>query len=477
MKPPDFFAPKTLEEKVSQWPDWSFSFRVHLGFIDPIYAAEFRRIETATVPINSSGYSADEAARSVKLYAILASYLRNRPLKLLKSESDQDGYKVWQRLFQELEPSSRTRGFAMAQALVSFPAMTKGISILDYLLTYEKFVSEYDKISQLAYDENLKIGTVLKGLPNELRKHILVGLRPDTKYEEIRTKLLEHERSTQSWNAENILQSSSMDSMYKSSSNNSTYQGPQPMEIDRINGKSQDKGKGKGKAKGKAKGKGKGKFGKGGKGQDVYPFGKGRGRGSDHKGRGRDGKGRGRSSFIAKGARAVGEYGYGKSEGKGKDSKGKSKFEGTCYNCGKTGHKASECYQRNVRSVDEIQEDWNAATASSSQQTPQGSTTRIVTAEAAPRTRKITDVVEEDEEINFLHLSREFDELMRGASLRCIWIDLSDGENEDHVSPDAVFSWMKSDVEFYGTSTQKEFDLTLGDELEDFVKSSRIFPL
>ena len=250
VKPPDLFAPKTLEEEVSQWPDWSFSFRVYLGFIDPMYAAELRRTETATVPINSSGYSADEAARSVKLYAILASYLRNRPLKLLKSEPDQDGYKVWQRLFQELEPSSRTRGLAMAQALVSFPAMTKGTSILDYLLTYEKLVSEYEKISYLAYDENLKIGTVLKGLPNELRKHILVGLRPDTKYEEIRTRLLEYERSTQSWNAENILQSFSMDSMYKSSSNNSNYQGPQPMEIDRINGKGQDKEKEKEKEKG-----------------------------------------------------------------------------------------------------------------------------------------------------------------------------------------------------------------------------------
>ena len=59
---------------------------------------------------------------------------------------------------------------------------------------------------------------------------------------------------------------------------------------------------------------------------------------------------------------------------------------------------------------------------------------------------------------------------MRGARLRCIWIDLSDGENEEHGSPDAVFSWMKFDVEFYGTSTQKEFDLTLGDESEDFGK-------
>ena len=42
-------------------------------------------------------------------------------------------------------------------------ACRKGTSILDYLLTYEKLVSEYEKISYLAYDENLKIGTVLKG--------------------------------------------------------------------------------------------------------------------------------------------------------------------------------------------------------------------------------------------------------------------------------------------------------------------------
>ena len=33
VKPPDLFAPKTLEEEVSQWPDWSFSFRVYLGFM------------------------------------------------------------------------------------------------------------------------------------------------------------------------------------------------------------------------------------------------------------------------------------------------------------------------------------------------------------------------------------------------------------------------------------------------------------
>ncbi|CAE7835297.1 unnamed protein product, partial [Symbiodinium sp. CCMP2592] len=229
VKSPDVFAPKSLEEEVSQWPDWSFSFKVFVGFIDPTYAEELKKVELA--PPKPAEYTVGERERSTKLYAILASYLRNRPLKLLKSEGSPDGYSVWRRLFEELEPSSRTRGLAMAQALVSFSQMTKGTSILDYLLTYEKLVAEYEKLSEgKPYDENLKIGTVLKGLPNELRKHILIGLTPTTKYADIRKKLLEYERSTQSWNAENILQSFNMESATK----NTPYNGPQPVDIDRV---------------------------------------------------------------------------------------------------------------------------------------------------------------------------------------------------------------------------------------------------
>ena len=48
----------------------------------------------------------------------------------------------------------------MAQALVSFPAMSKGASLYDYVLTYEKLVDEYEKLSGLRYDPNLKIGTL-----------------------------------------------------------------------------------------------------------------------------------------------------------------------------------------------------------------------------------------------------------------------------------------------------------------------------
>ena len=38
---------------------------------------------------------------------------------------------------------------------------------MDYVLTFEKLVSEYEKISSMKYDDNLKIG------PQNLKQHIM----------------------------------------------------------------------------------------------------------------------------------------------------------------------------------------------------------------------------------------------------------------------------------------------------------------
>ena len=78
----------------------------------------------------------------------------------------------------------------MAQALIGFPAMSKGTSLMDYVLTYEKLVNESEGTR---YDDNLKIGTLLNGVLQNLKQHIMVDTNDRTTYAELRMKLLQYE--------------------------------------------------------------------------------------------------------------------------------------------------------------------------------------------------------------------------------------------------------------------------------------------
>ena len=123
--------PQELDEEVSSWQDWAFIFKNYIGFMDPNYLSEFGWAENHDGPIREDEYvsGSDNGRRAVKLYSVLSSYLKNRPLKILRSVVNNDGCEVWRRLTVELQPTSRSRSLAMAQALVIFPAMSKGTSL------------------------------------------------------------------------------------------------------------------------------------------------------------------------------------------------------------------------------------------------------------------------------------------------------------------------------------------------------------
>ena len=81
-------------------------------------------------PFSSSSLASSlGTSPSARVYSVLSSYLKNRPLKMLRSVLNNDGFEIWRRLSVELQPTSRSRSLAMAQALVSFPAMSKGASL------------------------------------------------------------------------------------------------------------------------------------------------------------------------------------------------------------------------------------------------------------------------------------------------------------------------------------------------------------
>ena len=332
IKSPETFSAKSLDEEVSLWPDWSFSFKNFMAVQDDEYRSDFEKAERATMWLSFDQYDPALRARSLRLYSVLASYLKGRALKILRSVTNGDGFRVWRQL-HELQPSTRPRTLALAQALTKFPPLRDGGSVLEYALTFEKLVSEYERASSQTYPDDLKIGTLLSGLPTDVKRYLQLQVDDSTTYSKLRQILLQFERTSTTWSTEYVMKSIGLD---KNAYPGDPH-GPSPMDVDRIEGKNKGKGK---DSKGKGKGEKGGKFGKGFKGSPGY-------KGYYQNGKGKSGVGKGFS---------FGGFGKGaQDKGKGKGKKGKKDgfVKGPCFICGRMGHRAAECRDQRVNQVED----------------------------------------------------------------------------------------------------------------------------
>ena len=378
MRQPDIFDPKDLEQEMQQWSDWSFRFKAFIMVQDPKFKDELEKCEVATEFTAFSAYPADMQGRAIRLYAMLASYLQGRPLKLLRAVPDSNGCMVWRQLHDELAPRTRPRTLALAQTLTRFPAYKEGTSILEYILTYERLVRDSESVSTSPCADDLKIGTLLSGLPSEMRRYLQMQVTDSTTYESLRERVLQYERSSSSWNADHVLKALGVDRPPGGDD-------PTPMDFDHVETKGKGKGKnrkGKGyKGSGKNDNKGKGKYGK------QQPYNKG----------GKDSKGKGK---------------YNQAKGKGKGG------ERLCFICHKPGHVAAECRHR----VNQVQEGDAVSVSNASVSTAPTSATSLAKSKPTKVQRiNLTEIESEDEvEITYFN------------EVRCV----SEVESGDADSPD-----------------------------------------
>ena len=94
VRQPDVFEPKDMEQEMQMWSDWSFRFKPFMMIQDPMFKEDLDRCETAAAFTAFESYTDGQKQRAIRLYAMLASYLRGRPLKMLRSVTDSDGFKV-----------------------------------------------------------------------------------------------------------------------------------------------------------------------------------------------------------------------------------------------------------------------------------------------------------------------------------------------------------------------------------------------
>ena len=114
LKSPDVFKPDSRDAELKGWSVWKFSFLNCVKGLDPSMAQSMDMVEENIDADYSLGDMTDETkAKAIRLYSLLTSFLRLRPLKLIRHVKNVSGFQAWQVLIKEMQHATRAiSGFA-----------------------------------------------------------------------------------------------------------------------------------------------------------------------------------------------------------------------------------------------------------------------------------------------------------------------------------------------------------------------------
>ena len=131
------------------------------------------------------------------------------------------GFDACRSLNKALKPTSKARGVALLGAATTWPACSMNSVLQPQLLKLEEVFDETVKSGVTIQDE-LKSAILLRCVGGQLKSYLNLTIGDNAQYSTLREQVLQWDRSQQKWAT----------SMVASSSTN--YQGPMPMDIDRV---------------------------------------------------------------------------------------------------------------------------------------------------------------------------------------------------------------------------------------------------
>ncbi|CAE7352802.1 unnamed protein product, partial [Symbiodinium sp. CCMP2456] len=142
--------------------------------------------------------SPDAQNQAKKLYALLTTLLRERPLQLLRSAEQGNGFEGWRILTATLAPASKSRSLALLGAITQFPAMSNA-NVLEQLLRLEELFRKYQQAAGSEVPKELKSALLLRSLPQSVKTHVSMTCSEDCSYDTLRETVVRWERNTQKW--------------------------------------------------------------------------------------------------------------------------------------------------------------------------------------------------------------------------------------------------------------------------------------
>ena len=361
----DSWKPVNREEELRSWKDWQFQLITWLTAHDGKYAEELDDIKE-DVAEDHALMAPEKVQRSQRLFGVLVSLLKGRPLLLIKGfEKERAGYEAMRVLRREMEPKERARSLALLRQLASWTF--KEGNVHEQLVQFEDAVASYESSSGKSYPPDLQIATVVANLREPLRSQVQLRMTATTGYSDLREWILQYESVNAPW-------ASTLPMKGGSPGFSSGAGGPQPMEVDVIKGKD---GKGKKGKEGKGKEKGK----KGDKGKQPKGWQQQSWKGQQQQQQGWKGQQQQQQGW--KGQQQ--QQGWRPQTWDKQAAKGKGKQQ--CHSCGQFGHWKWECPGKGKGKVNQVE---TTAQAPSSSQSTASGTTQPSTATALQRAQGYT---------------------------------------------------------------------------------------
>ena len=209
------------------WRDWSTVFRSYTAAVSPRLSELMHHAEASLTPALNATISASDRSLSTQLHYMMVMLCKGSALTRVVNAGPSEGLEGWRSLVAHHEPASQVRHASLLMELLSFSF--EG-DIDARLVLFDREVNRYEKSSNEVFPDNVKIGTLMRQLPEgPLRQHVILNSARLNTWATLKQEV-EAVRRAQS----------------------SAMSGPAPMDVSAF---VQTKGGWKG---GKAKGKGKG---------------------------------------------------------------------------------------------------------------------------------------------------------------------------------------------------------------------------
>lgn len=307
-----------------EWKEWSFDFSVILGSECPELLHGLRGIESMTDDMTTDKVRAMDPGAADKigleklakeLYEVLVMTTEGEAKMMIRNVSDQDGIAAWHRLYRHYNRRTLARVLRIhREAMHPKPSQDIG-NLISHIVEWEdrwtRMAKDYPAVPAL-----WKMAALMELCPADVQDMVYQTIdEVNEDYEKLKQKII-------TWVSNKI----------------SSRGGPVPMEIGEVGWDEHEQ---------------EYEMGVDAIGNHSQCFNcQGWGHASRECPSDRQNKGGGKSKGKGKGP----DKGAGKGVKGGNDvgAKGKGKgYQGTCYTCGKTGHKAWECRSRSVNAVQE----------------------------------------------------------------------------------------------------------------------------